>query len=62
MKPIESALREIKDRIAAALGEIEEAASAPERKLNHYRLSQAARELHRCADEMQSILMRIKAR
>jgi len=62
MKSTESALREIKDRIAAVMGELEDAASAPQRKTNHWRLSQAALELHRCADDMQNILMRIKTR
>ena len=62
MKATESALREIKDRIAAAMAEVEAAASAPEKKGNHWRLSQAARELHQCADEMQNILMRLRPR
>ncbi len=60
MKPIESALRDIKDRIAAALGAVDEAASDADSKPNHLRLLEAAEELHRCADEMQTILMRIK--
>jgi hypothetical protein len=62
MKDTESSLRAIKDRIAAALGEVDEAASDPERKENLRRLSNAARELHRCADQMQNILMRIRPR
>lgn len=62
MKPTESALRDIKDRIAAALGAVGEAASNAERRSNHQRLSEAAAELHRCADEMQTILMRMKPR
>ncbi len=62
MNPIESALRGLKDRIAAALGAVDESASEAESKPNHLRLFEAAEELHRCADEMQTILMRIKPR
>jgi phosphomevalonate kinase len=62
MKPSESALRAIKDRISMVMGEIEDTASEAHKKLNHWRLSQAARELHACADEMQNLLMRVKTR
>lgn len=62
MKPSESALRAIKDRISMVMGEIEDTASDPQRKLNHQRLTIAARELHACADEMQNLLMRVKPR
>ncbi|MGC8863386.1 MAG: hypothetical protein ACP5R5_11530 [Armatimonadota bacterium] len=62
MRPTEFALRDIKDRIAAALGVVDEAAPDAESKSNHLRLWEAAEELHRCADEIQAILMRIKPR
>jgi hypothetical protein len=62
VKPTESALRDIKDRIAAALGAVDEAAHDAESKANHLRLSEATEELHRCANEMQTILMRIRPR
>lgn len=58
----ESALRAIKDRVAAALGALDESLSDIEDKTNLHRLSQAADELHRCADEMQNILMRVRTR
>ncbi|MCE5198409.1 MAG: hypothetical protein ABFD54_11240 [Armatimonadota bacterium] len=60
MNPTEAALRAIKDRVAAAIGELEEAAVDAKTKENHHRLSSAARELHRCADDMQNVLMRIR--
>lgn len=62
MKPTESALRDIKDRIAMVMGVLEEAAPNPQRRLNYQQLTQAARELHACADEMQNLLMRLKPR
>ena len=62
MKSIESELRAIKDRIAAAMGEVDNASSAPERKANRERLAAAADELHRCADSVQKIIMRVKPR
>jgi hypothetical protein len=62
MNPTESALRAIKDRVAAVMGELEEAASYPGRKANQQRLSTVAAELHRCADDMQNVLMRLKTR
>ena len=62
MKDTESSLRAIKDRIAAVLGEVDEASSEPERKENYRRLCKSARELHVCADQMQNILMRIRPR
>lgn len=62
MNATESALRAIKDRIAAVLGELEEAAAAAERRENHRRLSRAALNLHNCADDMQNILMRLRPR
>ncbi|MEN6614750.1 MAG: hypothetical protein ABFD47_14950 [Armatimonadota bacterium] len=42
------------------MGELEEASAAAEKKENHRRLTNAASELHKCADEMQNVLMRIK--
>ena len=62
MKDTELALRAIKDRIASALGELDEMASGPERKEYHRRLSNAASDLHKCADQLQNILMRIRPR
>lgn len=62
MKATESALRAIKDRISMVMGELEEAAPNPQKKLNYQRLNLAARELHACADEMQNIMMRVKPR
>jgi hypothetical protein len=60
MNHTESVFRVIKDRVAAAIGELEEACTAVEKKENHRRLSNAAAELHKCADEMQNVLMRVK--
>lgn len=62
MNAVESTLRAIKDRVAAALGELDETASDAESKENHERLSSVARELHKCANEMQNVLMRIRPR
>ncbi|MHB9036722.1 MAG: hypothetical protein ACYC64_08645 [Armatimonadota bacterium] len=62
MKHTETVFRAIKDRIAAAMGEMEEAGPAAEKKENHRRLSNAATELHKCADDMQNVLMRIRPR
>lgn len=62
MDSSEFALRVIKDRIVAAAGAIEESSPSPARRENHRRLTQAAQELHKCADELQSIMMRIKHR
>jgi len=60
MNPTESALRAIKDRVAAVMGELEEAASNTGRKANRERLRAAAAELHHCADEVQNVLMRLR--
>lgn len=62
MNATESVLRAIKDRIAAALGELDEASVDAENKENYRRLTRAARELHGCANELQNILMRIHPR
>lgn len=62
MNTTEQALRAIKDRIAAALGCIDETAPDAAKKDNFIRLNQTARDLHRCADDMQNILMRIRPR
>jgi hypothetical protein len=62
MKPTESALREIKDRISMVMGVLEEAAPNPQRRLNYQQLNLAARELHACADDMQNIMMKVKPR
>ena len=62
MDKTQAALRAIKDRIGGAIGEIEEAAAQASKKENHLRLSNTARELHKCADELQNILMRIRPR
>lgn len=62
MKSTEYAIRAIKDRIAAAVGEIDETASEPHKKNNHARLNAVARELHKCADDLQELLMRIPTR
>jgi hypothetical protein len=60
MKTIEADLRDIKDRIAAALGVVNDSVSNVEHKDNYERLMQAAEQLHKCADEIQRILVRIK--
>jgi len=60
VNPTESALRAIKDRIAAAMGELEDAAPNTSRKTERERIRAAAAELHRCADEIESVLMRIR--
>lgn len=44
------------------MGSLEEAASDAAKKENHRRLREAAAELHRCADDLQNVLMRIKPR
>ena len=44
------------------MGTLEETASDPARKENYRRLRDAASDLHRCADDVQNILMRIKPR
>ncbi len=62
MKSTEYAIRAIKDRIAAAVGEIDEAAPEAHKRANHIRLSSVARELHKCADDLQELLMRIPVR
>jgi hypothetical protein len=58
----ESTLRSIKDRIAAVLGTLNDAMSDVENKENYRRLTDAAQELHLCADNIQNVLMRIKPR
>ncbi|MDH7603048.1 MAG: hypothetical protein QHI38_12980 [Armatimonadota bacterium] len=60
MKTIEADLRDIKDRIASALGVVNDSISDVESTENYQRLMQAAEQLHRCADEIQRILVRIK--
>ncbi len=62
MNTTEANLRAIKDRIAAALGELDERAGRAENKEDHEHLSRVARELHRCADDMQNVLMRVRPR
>lgn len=62
VKQTEATLRSIRDRIASAMGTLEETAVDPARKENHRRLREAASELHRCADEVQNVMMRIKPR
>lgn len=62
MDNIESTLRSIKDRVANALGDIDDAAIDASSKENYRRLTAAARELHKCADEMQNIMMRVRPR
>jgi hypothetical protein len=62
MNPTEANLRTIKDKIAAAIGELEEASIDAAKKENYRRLNNTALELHRCADDLQNILMRIKPR
>ena len=44
------------------MGELEEAAPNMGRKANQERMRAAAAELHRCADEVQNVLMRIRPR
>lgn len=62
MNQTEAALRAIKDRVAAVMGELEEAASNTGRKANQQRLRDAAAQLHHCADDMQNVLMRLRPR
>lgn len=62
MNPTEANLRTIKDKIAAAIGELEEASIDAAKKENYRRLNNTAKELHSCADDLQNILMRIKPR
>ena len=62
MNHTESALRAIQDRIAAVMGELDEAAASTGRKANRERLQAVATELHRCADDMQNVLMRVRTR
>lgn len=58
----EFALRALKDRIVTTAGAIEENSAHPARRENHRKLTEAAQELHKCADELQNIMMRIKHR
>ncbi len=58
----ETAIRGIKDRVAAALGELDEASVGPEKKGHYKTLVNAAAELHKCADDLQNIMMRIRPR
>lgn len=62
MRNTESELRAIRDRIASALGAIEESAVDMQKRDNYFRLSDAARQLHRCADEMQNMLGKMRPR
>ena len=62
MNSTESALRAIKDKIAATMGELDETASKAHTKENYARLTKTAKDLHQCADELQNILMRIRTR
>lgn len=62
MRLTESELRSIRDRIASALGAIEESAVDMRKRDNYFRLADAARDLHRCADEMQNMLGKIRPR
>ena len=62
MESHEFTIRIIKDRIVAAAGVIEESAPHPGRRDCHKQISDAATELHKCADELQNLMMRIKHR
>jgi hypothetical protein len=62
MNPTESSLRAIKDRIAAVMGQLEDAAPTMGRKASQERMRNAADELHRCANEIQNLLMHIRPR
>jgi hypothetical protein len=62
MRHSESELRAIRDRVASALGAIEESAVDVQKKSNYFRIADAARELHRCADEMQNMLGKLRPR
>lgn len=62
MNDNEIQIRSIRDRIAAALGQLDDGAINPKTKSNYFRLTNAAKELHSCADSLQNILMRIKPR
>ena len=62
MDVTEAALRAIKDRVAAALGELDETSVDAKNRENHRRLTRTAGELHACANEMQNILMRVRPR
>ena len=44
------------------MGDLNEAATDPAAKDHYRRLTKAAVELHKCADNMQNILMRLKPR
>jgi hypothetical protein len=62
MNEHETQIRAIRDRIAAALGQLDDGSINPKTKSNYFRLTSAAKELHGCADSLQSLLMRIKPR
>lgn len=53
-------IRDIRDRLASSIGEIDECASEPEKKDNYRRLNDAAALIHSCADDLQDVLMRIQ--
>ncbi len=44
------------------MGDLNEAATGAASRENNRRLTKAAVELHKCADDMQNILMRLKPR
>ncbi len=60
MNSVESELREIKDRVAYLLGELDEASSNARARENYRRLLSSAKELHKCADAIQNILMKLQ--
>lgn len=62
MESYEFVFRAIKDRITGVAGVVEECSSHPGRRDSHRQLNDAASELHKCADELQNLLMRIKHR
>ncbi len=62
MNETEITLRNIKDAIISNVGEMEEHISSAQKKQNYLRLVKIASELHKHADEMQNVLMKLRPR
>ncbi|MFQ3548885.1 MAG: hypothetical protein SNJ70_03950 [Armatimonadota bacterium] len=62
MNENEAKIREIKDRIAQVMGILNDSSVAVHIKENIIMLDNSAKELHKCADEIQNLLMRVRRR
>ena len=61
MNDIDIRLKTIKDQIAAALGQIDDASNNPKLKSNKEMLIKVAKELHKTADELVWTVARINS-